>query len=89
MKALTISKWGNSTAVRIPKSILVKFNLSEGDLLRLVPNSTSQLIFEPIRQENKKRVRGRYRLKELMPKGQLAKLKEWDEMPSVGREVDL
>lgn len=89
MKALTISKWGNSTAVRIPKSILIKFNLSEGDALRFVPSNSSQLVFEPVRQESKKPVRGRYRLQELMPKGSLAKLEDWDEMPSVGREIEL
>ncbi|MGQ0286761.1 AbrB/MazE/SpoVT family DNA-binding domain-containing protein [Pasteurellaceae bacterium 22721_9_1] len=47
--SLTISKWGNSTAIRLPKTLLAKFNLSEGDSLRLVTSSDlSRLVFEPV-----------------------------------------
>lgn len=50
--SLTISKWGNSTAIRLPKTILAKFNLSEGDCLRLVTSSDlSRLVFEPVYKE--------------------------------------
>lgn len=90
MKTLTISKWGNSTAVRLPKAILVKFNLHEGDALRFVPSDDSRLVLEPVRQESKKRVRGRYRLNDLMPEnGKLAQLEDWKQMPNVGREIEL
>lgn len=86
MTALTLGRWGNSTAVRLPKSLLIKFNLQEGDVLRVVPSDTTQLILEPIKQE--KRKRGRYTLAEVMPKSvSLAKLDDWDEMPAVGEEV--
>lgn len=46
---LTISKWENSTAVYLPKTLLAKFNLTEGDALRLVVSSDqSKLVFEPV-----------------------------------------
>lgn len=92
MKNLTISKWGNSTAIRIPKTILIKFNLSEGDFLSLVEDETSnKLVFQPIRkQEQKKKIRNRYRLEDLMPKdGKLAKDEEWDLMPTTNKEIFL
>lgn len=90
MQTLTIGKWGNSTAVRLPKSILVKFNLQEGDTLRLVPTDSPHLVLEPVRSKNTKRVRGRYRLNELMPTdANVEKLDEWDEMPAVGQEIEL
>lgn len=92
MRTLTISKWGNSTAIRIPKTILIKFNLSEGDSLSLVEDETSnKLVFQPIRkQEQKKKIRNRYRLADLMPKdGKLAKNKEWDLIPATNKEISL
>ncbi|PJG83336.1 AbrB/MazE/SpoVT family DNA-binding domain-containing protein [Caviibacterium pharyngocola] len=51
LETLILSKWGNSMAVRFPKSILAKFNLAEGDRLQIVSSpDNSKLILEPIRE---------------------------------------
>lgn len=89
MKALTISKWGNSTAIRLPQAVLIKFNLREGDSLQLIEeDNLNHLTFRPVRQAAKRKIRHRYTLAELMPKsGRLAGDDEWDKMPPTNEEM--
>jgi antitoxin MazE len=44
---ITLSKWGNSLAVRIPKDALEDFDLHEGDLLDVVTED-GRLVLLPI-----------------------------------------
>jgi antitoxin MazE len=41
MTTATVSKWGNSLAIRLPKEITTKFNLNNGKLLKLIPQKDS------------------------------------------------
>jgi len=55
----TIQKWGNSLALRIPKSVAQQISVAEGDDVELRVNSLG-LVVRP--------ARGRYRLTELLRK---------------------
>ncbi|SFJ00464.1 AbrB/MazE/SpoVT family DNA-binding domain-containing protein [Bradyrhizobium sp. Gha] len=45
---MLVSKWGNSLAVRLPKSLVDALNLSPGDELNVVEASKSRLAVEKI-----------------------------------------
>lgn len=46
--ALEISKWGNSAAIRLPKSLLERVSLHIGDTVNVVPKGRT-LVIEPSR----------------------------------------
>lgn len=46
----TISRWGNSLGIRIPKSALIDAHLAEGDLLEITPHDGKLVM---IRKENR------------------------------------
>ena len=54
----TVSKWGNSLAVRIPQAIAKEADLSEGDCLRLDLDRSGSIVLRPARR--------RYELSELV-----------------------
>ena len=54
----TVSKWGNSLAVRIPLAIAREAHLSEGDCLALALDSDGGIVLRPTRR--------RYELSELV-----------------------
>jgi antitoxin MazE len=47
----TVSKWGNSLAVRIPLSIAKQAGLSEGDSLGLAIESDGSIVLRPVRRK--------------------------------------
>jgi antitoxin MazE len=47
----TISKWGNSLAVRIPQSIVKQAHLNEGDSLALTIESDGAIILRSTRRK--------------------------------------
>ena len=49
----TISKWGNSQGLRLPKSILEELNLSVGDKVKFFIQN-DKIILEPIKKTRKK-----------------------------------
>jgi len=49
----TISNWGNSQALRVPKSIMKELNLSAGDKVKIVVEN-SKIILEPIKEQRVK-----------------------------------
>ena len=49
----TISKWGNSQGLRLPKSIVKDLDLSIGDELRIITKD-NKVILEPIKKQKKK-----------------------------------
>jgi antitoxin MazE len=54
----TISKWGNSLAVRIPQAIAKQASLNEGDCVALAVDSEGGIVLRPTRR--------RYQLSELI-----------------------
>ena len=54
----TVSKWGNSLAVRIPLAIAKQASLDEGDPVALVLDSNGGIVLRPTRR--------RYKLSELV-----------------------
>jgi antitoxin MazE len=54
----TISKWGNSLAVRIPQAIAKQASLNEGDCVALALDSEGGIVLRPTRR--------RYELSELI-----------------------
>jgi antitoxin MazE len=54
----TVSKWGNSLAIRIPKAIVKQAGLNEGDCVALALDSNGAIVLRP--------TRGKYDLAELV-----------------------
>lgn len=48
---LTLSKWGNSLSVRIPKKVLSQLSLNDNDQLSYTVKN-GQLVLKPVRQES-------------------------------------
>ena len=48
----TISKWGNSQGLRLPKSVVKDLDLSIGDELRIITKD-NKVILEPIKSRRK------------------------------------
>ena len=51
--ATTISPWGNSEAIRIPKSILRSAGLRAGDKVNVSTDHVGRIAITPIRQEHR------------------------------------
>ena len=47
----TISKWGNSLAVRIPQAIAKQASLNEGDCVALAIDSEGGIVLRPTRRK--------------------------------------
>ena len=47
----TISKWGNSLAVRIPLAIAKQANLGEGDSVKLAVDRSGGIVVRPTRRK--------------------------------------
>jgi antitoxin MazE len=47
----TISKWGNSLAVRIPLAIAKQASLGEGDSVKLALDRSGGIVLRPIRRK--------------------------------------
>ncbi len=47
---ITISKWGNSQGLRIPKEIIEAFNINIGDKVRIFIEK-NRLILEPVKKK--------------------------------------
>ena len=56
--AATVSKWGNSLAVRIPRAIAKEARLNDGDSLALDLDRDGSIVLRPVRR--------RYELSELV-----------------------
>ena len=51
MQKVSISRWGNSDAIRIPSSIMKQYNLSTGDEL-IFQDKTDERIILKIKKKN-------------------------------------
>jgi antitoxin MazE len=47
----TISKWGNSLAIRIPLAVARQAGLEEGDSVTLVPDPKGGIALRPVRRK--------------------------------------
>lgn len=52
MTIATISRWGNSVAVRIPRSVLERSRLHEGDVVEVEAGEDGGLVLHPVRRKN-------------------------------------
>ncbi len=52
--ATTVSKWGNSEAVRIPRDLLRAVGLSEGDMVKVSATSHGNIQITPERREHRR-----------------------------------
>jgi antitoxin MazE len=77
-----VQKWGNSQGVRFTKDVLEQAQIVVGDEVEVTVRG-GRIIVEPVTK-----VRGRYKLKDLVakiPKG--SKVEEIDWGPAVGKEA--
>lgn len=71
MATMTIGKWGNASAVRLPKSFCEALGVGIGDSIRMAMENDRRIIIEPAPDEYTLRARmsswngNRYRSKEL------------------------
>ena len=81
---VTVKKWGNSAAVRIPASVMQATHLHLDEVVD-VHEEAGRIVIEPVK-------RPRYTLEDLVAKCQPTKRRsreerEWLNAPPVGREV--
>ncbi|WP_419875550.1 AbrB/MazE/SpoVT family DNA-binding domain-containing protein [Candidatus Pristimantibacillus sp. PTI5] len=48
MTTATLSKWGNSSAVRIPSQFLKQLNLDEGAELQIILTANNEILLRPV-----------------------------------------
>jgi antitoxin component of MazEF toxin-antitoxin module len=82
---VTVKKWGNSAAMRIPAAVMQATHLHLDEVVD-VREEGGRIVIEPVRQ------RPRYTLEELVAKCDARKPRpredqEWLEAPPVGREA--
>ena len=77
-----VQKWGNSQGLRFSREVLAEAQIAIGDEVKVVVRS-GRIIVEPLTK-----VRGRYKLKDLVskiPKGYRAEEVDWS--PPAGKEA--
>ncbi|WP_338080636.1 AbrB/MazE/SpoVT family DNA-binding domain-containing protein [Cohnella luojiensis] len=47
MATVTLSKWGNSSAIRIPNQFLKRLNLEEGAELQIMMTTDNEILIRP------------------------------------------
>lgn len=80
---LSIQKWGNSAAVRLPAAMLAQIGLKVGDSLDADVSGDSVLLRAAKPRYTAKELNAQCNLKAPMPDDLL----DWERMPAVGREV--
>jgi antitoxin MazE len=74
MTTATLSKWGNSSAVRIPNQVLKRLNLEEGAELEILVTPENEILLRPKTkpQESNEELRAHLRnlLSQIKPKSQ-------------------
>lgn len=51
MTTVTLSKWGNSNAVRIPNQFIKQLNLTEGTELEAILTADNHILLRPLTQQ--------------------------------------
>lgn len=68
MTTATLSKWGNSSAVRIPNQILKRLNLEEGTEIEIIVTPENDLLLRPTKKPQESNEELREHLKQLLSK---------------------
>jgi antitoxin MazE len=68
MATVTLSKWGNSSAVRIPNQFLKFLNLEEGAELQIIVTPENDLLLRPTTKPQESNEELRAHLKRLLSK---------------------
>lgn len=66
MATATLSKWGNSSAVRIPNQLLKRLNLEEGSEIEILVTENNELLLRPITKPSESNEELRAHLKNLL-----------------------
>ncbi len=68
MTTVTLSKWGNSSAIRIPNQFLKRLNLEEGAELQIIVTPENDLLIRPTTKPQESNEELRAHLKMLLSK---------------------
>lgn len=68
MTTATLSKWGNSSAVRIPNQVLKRLNLEEGAEIEIIVTPENDLLLRPTKKPQESNEELRAHLKLLLSK---------------------
>ncbi|WP_189010929.1 AbrB/MazE/SpoVT family DNA-binding domain-containing protein [Paenibacillus marchantiophytorum] len=68
MTTVTLSKWGNSTAIRIPNQILKRLNLDEGAELQIILTPDNAILLRPTGEPQESNLELRAHMKMLLSK---------------------
>ncbi|WP_019120731.1 AbrB/MazE/SpoVT family DNA-binding domain-containing protein [Brevibacillus massiliensis] len=66
MTIATLSKWGNSSAIRIPNQILRRLNLEEGAEIEIIVTPENDLLLRPTKKPEESNQELRAHLKQLL-----------------------
>lgn len=68
MTTATLSKWGNSSAVRIPNQLLKRLNLEEGTEMQIMVTPENDILLRPIMKPQESNEELRAHMKMLLSK---------------------
>lgn len=51
MSKATLSKWGNSSAIRIPTDLIKRLNWSEGTEMEMIITNDNEILLRPLLQQ--------------------------------------
>jgi antitoxin MazE len=68
MTTVTLSKWGNSSAVRIPNQFLKRLNLQEGEEIEIMLTPENDILLRPLEKPQESNEELRAHLKQLLSK---------------------
>ncbi|MBD2848071.1 AbrB/MazE/SpoVT family DNA-binding domain-containing protein [Paenibacillus sp. IB182496] len=66
MTTAILSKWGNSSAVRIPNQVLKRLNLSEGEEIEIIVTADNELLLRPLSKYQESQISLRAHLSQLL-----------------------
>jgi antitoxin MazE len=68
MTTVTLSKWGNSSAIRIPNQFLKRLNLEDGSELQIIVTPDNEILLRPTAEPLESNVELRAHMKRLLSK---------------------
>lgn len=87
MTTATLSKWGNSSAIRIPNQLLKKLNLEEGAEIEILVTADNELLLRPKSKPTESNEELRSHLKTLLSKVKDNKRHEEIDFGTEGNEL--
>ncbi|WP_337032618.1 AbrB/MazE/SpoVT family DNA-binding domain-containing protein [Paenibacillus illinoisensis] len=87
MTTATLSKWGNSSAIRIPNQLLKKLNLEEGAEIEILVTADNELLLRPKSKPTESNEELRSHLKTLLSKVKDNKRHEEIDLGTEGNEL--